>query len=86
MELTKKLKLKDIPHFNIHSNRFVLFDKNGRRLNEWQIEKHIKNYLELKVIEAKEGGYQDHTYFVGFKTMHLKLDFISDDKKIYSSI
>lgn len=81
------MKLKDVVHeekfcgkmrkesFNIHSNRFVLFDKLGRKLNERQIE-DMPNYLELDVLEVAKSGYNSSTYFVGFPTTHIKLDFL----------
>ena len=84
------MKLKDVEHeekfcgktikekFNIHSNRFVLFDKLGRKLNEYEIG-DMPNYLELNVLEIAKSGYNSSTYFVGFPTTHIKIDFLNDD-------
>lgn len=71
------MKLKELKGFSIYSNRFVLFDKIGRTLNEWAIEK-FPNYLDLEIIETKESGFQSYIYFVGFKTLHIKLDILND--------
>ena len=88
------MKLKDVTHeenwgskkmvdkFNINSNRFLLFDKLGRELNEWSIEK-IPNYLELEVLETKRSGYSG--YGVGFPTTHIKLDFLDDNYLCFGS-
>lgn len=88
------MKLKDVTHeenwggekivdkFNIHSNRFLLFDKLGRELNGWSIEK-IPNYLELEVLETKRSGYSG--YGVGFPTTHIKLDFLEDHYLCFGS-
>lgn len=79
------MKLKEVTHtenfcgaettdsFNIHSNRFVVFDRDGYRINECYLEK-IPNYLDLEVLETKESGYSSLVYFVGFPTTHIKLD------------
>jgi hypothetical protein len=77
------MKLKDVTHydkffksndkFNIHSNRFILFDKNGNMLNEWAVEK-IPNYLDIEVLDVKKSGHQDYSCFVGFATTHIKLN------------
>ena len=71
------MKLKEVKHngdlFTIYSNRFVLFDKNGNRLNSWAI-KELPNYEEIEVLETKESGYQSYVYFVGFSTTHIKLN------------
>ncbi len=64
--------------FCIHSNRFELFDRDGRHLNSFDIAR-VENYLDLKVLETKESGYSSAVYFVGFKTLHIKLDFYDDD-------
>ena len=84
------MKLRDVKHeemfcgekmvdnFNIHNNRFVLFDKSGRQLNGWAVEE-IPNYLEIEVLETKKSGYQSYVYFVGFPTTHIKLDILNDD-------
>lgn len=81
------MKLKDVTHvekwgekkmvdkFDIHSNRFLLFDKLGRELNEWSI-KRLPNYLELEVLETKKSGYSG--YGVGFPVTHIKLDFLDN--------
>jgi len=75
------MKLKDVKHkndkFDIHSNRFVLFDKLGRRLNEWAVA-DLENYLDLEVLETTEGGYNNLVYFVGFPTTHIKLNICND--------
>lgn len=73
--------LKDIKGFNVFfpSNRFVLFDKNGNELNGWEIAK-LPNVLDLSVLETKESSYQSFVNFVGFKTLHIKLDI--EDKNL----
>lgn len=75
------MKLRDVEHkgekFNIHCNRFVLFDRLGRRLNEWEVAK-IENYLDINVLKIVEGGYNNIVYFVGFSTTHIKLDICND--------
>ena len=88
------MKLKDVKHeeifgskkfidkFNIHNNRFLLFDKLGRELNGWSIAK-LPNYLELNVLETTESGYSG--YGVGFPTTHIKLDFLDDDYLSFGS-
>ena len=89
------MKLKEVKHvenflgeeviddFNIHNNRFVLFDKMGRKLNECKIE-CLPNYLDLEVIEIKKSGYSSLAYFVGYPTTHIKLDIL-DDKLLVRS-
>jgi len=72
------MKLKELKNFNIHSNRFVLFDKTGRELNWAAIEK-LPNYLDLEVIETKDSGFQSYVYFVGFATLHIKLNILNDN-------
>ena len=71
-------RLKDIKGFYPMSNRFVLFDKNGKRLNGFALMKQ-PDFLELPVLETKESGYQSLTYFVGFATLHIKLDYENED-------
>lgn len=63
--------------FDIHNNRFVLFDNKERVLNCWAV-KNLPDYLDLEVLEVKEGGYQSYTYFVGFATTHIKLNICND--------
>ena len=72
------MKLRELKGFSIYSNRFVLFDKAGRRLNEWSIAE-LPNYLELEILETKDSGFQSYIYFVGFKTLHIKLDILNED-------
>ena len=88
------MKLKDVEHeemffgeprkdkFNIHSNRFVLFDKLGRRINEYSVEE-MPNYLELEVLEVAKSGYNSLVYFVGFPTTHIKLNILNDEIVCY---
>ena len=73
--------LKDIKGFNPYfpSNRFVLFDKNGNELNGWEIAK-LPNVLDLSVLETKKSSYTSFAYFVGFETLHIKLDI--EDKNL----
>lgn len=86
-EASRMLKLKDVEFegskFNIHSNRFILFDKNGKEINEYQLH-DMDDYLDLEVLETKESGYQDMTYFVGFKTLHIKLNIDGAKEDILS--
>jgi len=83
------MKLREVTHtekfcgeettdkFSIYNNRFILFDKLGRQLNEWRVA-DMPNYLNLKVIEVKNSGYQSGVYFVGFPTTHIKLDILDE--------
>ena len=73
--------LKDIKGFDPHfpSNRFVLFDKNGNEINVFELNK-LPNFLDINVLETKESSYTSLTYFVGFPTLHIKLDI--DDKNL----
>lgn len=84
------MKLKEVTHtenfcgketvdkFNIHNNRFVLFDKYGNRINEFMLAK-VLNYQEIEVLEVKRSSYTSYVYFVGFPTTHIKLDFFNKD-------
>lgn len=84
---SRLLKLRDVEFegnkFDIGSNRFVLFDKNEKEINEFQLA-DMENYLDLEVLETKESGYQDRTYFVGFKTLHIKLNIDGEKEDILS--
>lgn len=86
-ESSRLLKLKDVEFegspFDIGSNRFVLFDKNEKEINEFQLA-DMENYLDLEVLETKESGYQDRTYFIGFKTLHIKLNIDGEKEEILS--
>lgn len=79
------MKLRDVIHkeepfdderYSAWSNRFELFDKLGRNLNQFKIEK-IPNYLDIDVLEVKEGGYIG--YGVGFPVTHIKLNFLNNE-------
>ena len=84
------MKLKDVVHkerfcgedteekFNFCSNRFELFDKNGRRLNSYRL-RDVEGVLDLDVIETAEGGYNNFVYCVGFPVTHIKLDYVNND-------
>ena len=71
--------------FSIYSNRFILFDKRGRKLNEFRVSE-LPNYLDLNVIETKRSGYKSMTYFVGFATTHIMLDICDDNLLSYSKL
>lgn len=82
------MKLREVKHteklfgesaFDLHSNRFVLFDKDGNRINEWGLEKRYPNYLDLEVIKTAKSGYNSLAYFVGFPTTHIKLNIKDND-------
>lgn len=89
------MELKDVKHydeffkktldFDISSNRFVLFDKNGIPLNYFSI-KRIPNYLNLEVIEITKSGYTNYMYCVGFATTHIKLNLVDDSLKNASKL
>ena len=66
--------LKDIKGFNVFfpSNRFVLFDKNGNKINAFELSK-MSNVLDLNVLETNKT-------FVSFPTLHIKLDI--EDKNL----
>ena len=76
------MKLREVKHgaekFNLYSNRFILFDKLGRRINEWQVAE-IPNYLDLDVIKTVGSGFNSLIYFVGFPTTHIMLDILDDE-------
>lgn len=83
------MKLKDVKEltsgqpFNIHNNRFVLFDKNGNQLNCWAVEDTIPDYPELEVIETTESGYNNSQYFIGYPTTHIKLNIKANDETLH---
>lgn len=83
------MKLKNVKHkeilygekrvynFSFFDNRFYLFDKLGRELNSFTMEK-VPNILDIEVLEIKKSGYSGHG--VGFPTTHIKLDFLDYTK------
>lgn len=72
-EVSQKENLFGEEKFNIHSNRFRLFDMYERPLNETALDKDC-DIGEIQVLETIVVSYFNRAYFVGYPMTHVKLE------------
>lgn len=82
--MKKQCKLREVKHregyytdtYSIHNNRFELFSRDEKNLNEYELEQR-EDFLDLPVLEVKKVRYSG--YGVSFPVTHIKLDIGSDE-------
>jgi hypothetical protein len=69
---------EDLQKFSINSNRFLLFDIDGYRLNHYYM-KEVNHLENLRVLETRISSFSG--YSVGFNTLHIRLGYVLPSDK-----